>query len=136
MKKQMMLSILLLLGAFSAQAMDGRYLVNLKIGDKVFQDEMEIKSDESVIYREREIYGTYSVPGEFISLLKGTSYCHLWNNDCSLNFEIVAQENGRSYKVFFQAYGLVVNPPEKMRLQGTATLEGGRKLGTLEAIQQ
>lgn len=140
MKKQMIFSILLLLGSFSAQAgdagLDGQYIVSLKIGDKVFEDQLEIKSDEPMIYYNREIYGIYKVPGEFVSSLKGTSYCHLWDDSCSLSFEIVAQENGRSYKVLFEAYGQVSYPPEKMVLEGTATLEDGQKLGTFKAVHQ
>lgn len=126
--------------------LDGAYIMKLKIGDKIFEDQLRIKSEKegdviSVNSYNGGITGELTVPGMFTSAVIGKAICVKFESQCKLNFEITANENGQSYKVFYEAsvaghdYHLIRHGRVKPHFSGQATLEDGRVLGPFVAEQ-
>ncbi len=125
--------------------LDGNYEVHLKVGDRIFLDQMEIKGKDGEIKLQSfhgSITGTMTVPGNFTSPLSGEGHCSEKDSLCELDFDIDAHEQGQAYKVHYQAkiqgahYQKVVADEATPVLTGTATLEDGQLLGTFEATRQ
>lgn len=125
---------------------DGAYLMKLKIGDRIFEDQLTIKAENeeaviSVNSYNGSIAGELIVPGTFTSPVIGQAVCVKFESQCKLKFEITANENGQSYKVFYEAsvaghdYHLIRHSCVKPHFSGQATLEDGSVLGTFLAEQ-
>lgn len=127
------------------KVLDGDYRVELTIGGKVFIDHMTLQGKEGPITlrdSSGDIVGTMIVPGMFTSPITGSGYCTDWGFTCHLSFSIVANENGKTYKVNYTAdvdshtyrnYQLNKGP---LIITGTATLEDGSLLGDYVATKQ
>lgn len=129
----------------SEQYLDGKYLMELKIGDRVFIDHMDLQGQgQPLLLRvfNGAITGTVTVPGIFTSDLKGQGHCSESSASCELNFVIIAHEHGRDYKVFYHAeltkenYLRALSGKSPPVLTGTASLEDGQHLGPFKAIKQ
>ena len=89
-------------------------------------------------FRNGSFAGTLTVPGVFTAELEKTSYTIMfWADIVQINFEIVAKENGKEFRV---RYNAVQNIEQDSRsghqtLNGTATLEDDTILGTFVAIK-
>ena len=105
----------------------GKYDMEIKIGEKTFHDVLHI---EEVIEKKPFLNGifkgTLTVPGVFTAKLENTSYSmSLWAGTFGMYFEILAQENGQSFRVKYSA-GKTIGDEI---LTGFATLEDGSRLG-------
>lgn len=127
------------------KVVDGDYRVELTIGDKVFIDEMTLKGKEKPMDLgefQGEFVGIMIVPGAFTSPITGSGYCTSRDQLCALNFSIVANENGQSYKVNYTAkvdaqnYKKYQSDTGPLIITGTATLEDGSVLGEYTATKQ
>jgi hypothetical protein len=125
--------------------LDGKYAVELKIGDRTYLDQMELKGQDRPIqmtFFRGPIIGTMTVPGAFSSPISGEGYCSAWMASCQLDFDIEAHEQGQMYKVHYRAetqmdnYLNVSSQTTFPILTGTATLENGELLGTFVATKQ
>jgi len=110
----------------------GRYDMEIKIGEKVFHDILDIQSLSETDIQKGSFKGTLTVPGVFTADLEKTSYFIMfWAGIVRINFEIVAKENDKEFRVKYSA--------EKNNngdvLIGNATLEDGSLLGTFTAIK-
>ncbi|KYG69829.1 hypothetical protein AZI85_16445 [Bdellovibrio bacteriovorus] len=136
--------------SFGAQALnsgpvlDGHYSMKLKIGEMIFDDELDLKGSQAPIRLqgyEDAIQGLIKVPGIFESPLEGTAHCSSVSSECALDFTIIATENGGSYKVRYKAhldsesYLKVVQENKPPVLNGAAYYEDGKLLGTFEATR-
>lgn len=150
MKNKMIVVVILFLGAV-VQAdqfdpvLDGHYSMKLKVGDKIFDDEMEFRgADRPIRLRDGggRVQGSITVPGVFTSPLEGHGFCSTWGSQCHLIFTIVAREQGQTYKVRYEAlleidnYLKVLNQGHQPILTGSAYFENGQVLGTFEAIRK
>lgn len=125
-----------------ADLLTGRYNMVIKIGDKVFHDELILSGTGStyIFGYKGPLSGSLTVPGVFSSPLTGRASCSAWSLSCNISFEIVAVENGQSFKVLYAAtigketdnIGDTVTP----FLVGTATLENGKFLGNFFAYKR
>lgn len=131
--------------AFNAvPVLDGYYAMKLKIGEKVFDDELVLKGAQGPILLQGyddSIQGLIKVPGIFESPFEGSAQCSSVSLLCELDFTIVATENGGSYKVRYKAqldsdsYLKVVQQGLPPVLKGAAYYEDGQILGTFEATR-
>lgn len=85
----------------------GSYQATLQIGDKTFQDSLEILSVESGTGLHRlngKVNGTYTVPGVFTAAIEeGTiQFTQFARGTVMFRFRITAVENGESYPVYFK----------------------------------
>lgn len=145
--KKLFLMVTLISQFASASAMlDGAYVMKLKIGDKIFEDQLSIKAEQpertiDVTSYNGGLIGELTVPGMFTSPVNGKAICLNFESLCKLNFEITANENGQSYKVFYEGsvtgrdYHLIRHGRIKPHFSGQATLEDGRVLGAFVAEQ-
>nr|WP_295904923.1 hypothetical protein [uncultured Bdellovibrio sp.] len=124
--------------------LDGSYQMQLTIGEHLFLDQMELKGQQSPLHLNHfdgNIEGTITVPGIFSSPLVGEAQCSRRTSSCELQFEIVAVEAGKSYKVIYKAQ-LTPENFNKVRhgeapvLTGSAYLESGELLGNFIATRQ
>lgn len=135
--------------AFQAKAiepsLDGQYEMKLRTRTHVYTDTMELKGVRGPALLRSfggNIGGTIVVPGAFTSNLAGTAYCTTWGGFCELRFQIVANEQGKSYRVHYQArlplteYNDALFNGKRVVLSGSAFLENGELLGTFQAVQQ
>ena len=129
----------------SGPALDGKYLMELKIGDRIFIDHLDLQGMEGAIHLRTfngGIAGAITVPGIFTAPLSGQANCSESSSSCELNFVINAYEGGKYYKVFYQAeltnenYLRALSGKFPPVLTGTASLEDGQLLGPFEAIKQ
>jgi hypothetical protein len=132
-------SVLLFLFGFKAFAdfnfHAGHYEMQLKVGEKVFHDLVDIKVEADSDFRKSKLSGVLTVPGVFTSPLTGSSQYIPWNFAHYFSFEITAVENGQSYKVFYTGElkdDFMVNTPKTMT--GEARLEDKSLLGTFIAV--
>lgn len=125
--------------------LDGKYRMELKIGDRVFVDQMDLQGQgKPLLLRafDGTIAGTITVPGVFTSDLNGQGQCSESSSSCELNFVINAHEGGRDYKVLYHAeltrenYLRALSGKHQPVLTGTASLEDGQPLGPFVAIKQ
>lgn len=148
--KTLILAMAMVLAATSqvkaeGPVLDGKYLMELKIGDRVFIDHMDLQGQEGSIHLQAfngGITGTITVPGIFTAHLNGQGNCSESSSSCELNFVINAHEGGKYYKVFYHAkltnedYLRALSRKAPPVLTGTASLEDGQLLGPFEAIKQ
>ncbi|WP_374035155.1 hypothetical protein ACES2I_04975 [Bdellovibrio bacteriovorus] len=127
------------------KVVDGDYRVELTIGDKVFIDQMTLQGKDKPMALQEfqgEFVGTMIVPGSFTSPITGSGYCTYEGPQCDLNFSIVANENGQSYKVNYTAkvdaqnYKKYQSDIGPLIITGIATLEDGSVLGEYTATKQ
>ncbi|WP_413944308.1 hypothetical protein [Bdellovibrio sp. HCB-162] len=124
--------------------LDGNYQMKLTIGEHLFLDQMKLKGQQSPLHLYRfngNIVGTITVPGIFSSPLNGTAQCSRKTSSCNLQFEILAVEGGRSYKVIYKAQMAPENFKKALHgetpvLTGSAYLESGELLGNFIATRQ
>ena len=137
--------LLALQGKAAEPVLDGQYKINMQIGSQSYVDMMEIHGKKSPALLKSfggEIGGTLTVPGAFTSGLSGEAKCTMWGGFCELHFQIVAQEQGKYYRVYYQAilplknYNAALLNGKPVVLSGSAYLEDGQLLGTFQAMQQ
>lgn len=135
--KKLALTALLAVLPFQARAgglFSGTYDMKIQIGEREFHDVLVLESDSGHVHPiayAGKLTGTVTVPGVFSSPLTGSVRCHPWSAMCVLNFEIIARENGREFKVRYQgAAGY-----EERDFTGRAFLENGEVLGDFTATR-
>jgi hypothetical protein len=101
----------------------GIYEVEMRIGDKVYQDVLILGPEGS------EIVGTFTVPGAFTAPLKGVMYMPGWASS-HLSFTIEADEGKGRFEVRFRG---AIYPDKPNELAGEAKLADGSLLGTFTA---
>ncbi len=122
----------LLFASTALAALDGTYLMKLKIGEKIFDDILVLEGVNGPIdyYSRGPLKGSVTVSNAFSVPLAGNVSCSVWIGICNLDFEITAVENGNSFKVFYSGeYTLAQS------FTGSAHLENGDLLGTFEATR-
>lgn len=127
MKKIFIVFLALFLGApVGASVLKfGVYEVRLKVGDKEFRDLMTVDSANYLPSGKEELSGTMTVPGVFTSKFVGTTSLTSSFN-LRLRFEIIANENGKQYKVRYTAY---IPDNQDERFLGVARLEDNTVIG-------
>jgi hypothetical protein len=125
-------------------SLDGKYTINMKIGNHSFVDEMEIQGQPGPILLKSyggDITGNLTVPGAFTSGLTGNAKCTMWGGFCELQFQIMANEQNQSYRVYYQAtlplknYNDSLVHGKPVVLSGSAYLEDGKLLGQFQAFK-
>ena len=136
------MSLFLGLAMNAAVSLSGKYVMEIDINGKVFEDNLEMQGVKipMSLFGAGKIKGTLTVPDIFSSPLTGTYACSMWVNKCRVNFEILAVENGKEYKVYYDAALEARDFIEVMNghpaiLTGKARLENGSLLGTFKAVQ-
>jgi hypothetical protein len=124
--------------------LDGSYLVELKIQDRIFIDRLELIGINSPLHPHHfsgNISGTMEVPGVFKVPLTGKAHCTLWGGFCTFEYTIVAKENGEEFEVNYKMEirgeeytHAITGQPFKMN--GEAFLSDGRLLGPFTAVKQ
>lgn len=128
--------------ASKAADLAGIYEMALVIGEKTFHDTLIIESTQPmpIDTYSGELQGSITVPNVFSAPLQGNANCLLFRlSKCTLNFEILADENGHQFKVFYKAelkgynyYDSLFNGGAPI-LIGEAALENGELLGRFTA---
>lgn len=125
--------------------LDGTYDVDMKIGDRHIQDRMVLYGVNGPIrinFFDGEIGGVIIVPEVFSAPIQGSGYCSLWASRCVFKFEITARENGKEFRVFYEAtltenlFNLALGNSQSVTLAGVAKLENGEVLGTYTAMKR
>ena len=125
--------------------LDGHYRMDLKIGDRVFVDQLDLRGEGQPLSLRSfvgPIAGLVTVPGIFSSALTGQGQCSEKTSSCTFDFVIVAHEGGQDYKVLYHAeltpenYLKALSGKNPPVLSGAASLEDGQVLGPFEAIKQ
>ncbi len=126
-------------------SLSGSYKMLLKIGDRIFEDQLELNSPEGPIKMIGflgKINGSVTVPGVFSSPLHGEASCSFWESFCEFNFNIIAHENGQDFSVYYQGqlavddYLNTINHQVPIILTGKAYLAENKLLGTFIATQE
>ena len=125
--------------------LNGKYEMTLTIGNKVFTDYMIIDKIAAnpvlLISQNTEIQGSIEVPHIFKSSFVGQLFVETRYKVVSLNFSIVAKENGQEFNVHYVAGISPMNlnkilqgelPPT---FYGTASLDNNKKLGEFKAVK-
>lgn len=138
--------LMLTCSAHAALTVDGNYKMKLKIGDKFYDDVMELHGKDfeiSAMKYQGKLKGSITVPNVFKADLEGFGDCSYEALVCKFNFEIMARENGDEYKVIYQATlsgldykNFVRGATKSVRLTGTAATADGIVFGTFEAIRE
>jgi hypothetical protein len=113
--------------------MNGTYDMQIDIGGTIFNDVMVIQDLPSFPYKST-FTGSITVPGVFTALIEdGKVTCHLWSSGCNMSFSILADENGKKYRVYYSAsYEFTQQNP---KIYGQAHLEKSL-LGSFKAIKR
>lgn len=125
---------------FFTTSMDGTYEMEIKIGETLFKDIIVLKGGNAEItlgYFNGDIEGSVSVANSFTAPLIGKASCDRWGMSCYLEFEILAHENGKDFKVKYVGhlsnYFKVLNAIENPKFEGKAYLADGSELGSYVA---
>jgi hypothetical protein len=144
MKKMIFLKLLMLAQiSMASNIFNGRYLMEIQIGDTKFIDDVTIEpAAEATIPLNGfsgNIVGTVNVPDRFSSALNGEVFCNKAYKFCSVDFSIVANENGHSFNVKYS--GQTINYEDAVKgapviFSGRSYLADGSLLGKFRATQQ
>ena len=110
---------------------DGIYDMHIKIGERIFIDEVELHTRRMNFMR-AELTGFVSVAGAFKAELTGTIQ-QLCGGTEVFSFSIVAHENGQDFKVKYDGFFEFDNGTT---MQGSAFLEDGKLLGEFTAVKR
>ena len=114
----------------------GKYDMEIKIGDRIFHDILHITSSTENSHNNQvgSFIGTLEVPGVFTAELEKATYqIALQTGTVYIQFEILAQENGKEFRVKYSAAKNKISNVD--RITGKAMLENYEFLGTFTAIK-
>jgi hypothetical protein len=111
---------------------DGTYDMQITIGEEVFNDVVELKTEPLNIQR-AALSGALTVPGVFTSPLDGEAHYAFWAALFTFRFSITADENGQKFKVHYRGQ---FESDNTTRMTGTAFLDGDKLLGHFTAVKR
>jgi hypothetical protein len=131
--------------------LSGKYEMHLKINDTVFVDYLSFNCfftwsnpclSISLEPQTSSLKGSIEVPNNFtVPIKKGVIRITEKPLTTSLEFEILAKENGREFKVYYNAkipaplYEDILSGKTPPTFEGTALLEDNKKLGDFAAVK-
>ena len=144
-----LITISLLCGALNVKAevasFEGTYDMKLSIGDRAFNDVMELKGEFNrldMLSADYDVLGQITVPNVFTAPLKGTLSSNVAYKLAYLRFSIVARENGQEFNVFYEAdinfsdYDKILRHEMPVTFYGNAYLDNRKLLGPFKAVKR
>lgn len=113
----------------SSLQIDGIYKMEVKIGEKIFTDLVQLKTEEN-----NKLNGTVTLPGLFTAPLHGTYSYNEKNKTGNIEFKISTLEKGKKLEVLYTGI-FITRTDSRIEFQGEAKdlSDGsvfGKNLGT------
>lgn len=116
------------------EIIDGIYQMELTTQEKTFNQILELKGKNHPLsflaMEKQKISGSLTGPKAITKTFEGELFCNLWSGTCSIDFSIIAHEEGKDFNVNYRG---AVFFEKEIAIVGDTRLDGKYPLGTFVA---